>query len=1379
MDNDASVAITGDGSISLAHGEERTVTVSVVAPDGISTRDYTVRILSPSLTTPSLGFTETSVEVPERGPRGHRISIPVTLSLSSPLPGKSQVEVSVVEDEHFNIRKGSRVFRVPARAVSFSLDVKATRKAGSLSEHAFHIEIKAVDGAPYHVGPNNTVKVTLTDRSAPPTFENAPDTNLTIAKGESVSIALPKAEDGFRRIVYTTNDLPPGLRLDRNDNTLVGTSRHGQGRKTYVIQAKDRDGETDLYAFTLRITSQVSFDEETLPDQTYVVNEAITAITLPEETPNGATLDILPSRGSRLDPDLPAGLEYSIRDNTISGTPRVETEAAKFTVVRKLGKDEDTTTFHITVLPIDIVPPVITKNESAPDKITYIQARDGAIFDHYSCVDARDGTRNITADLAQLDVTTPGDQTLTLSCSDTKGNVGTLDITIDVEFRTPAVENLAVTSLAQGAGIGVSFTDRQANPRYPVVVEYRKTGETAWITTGVNLVSTGDYEITGLDQNSEYEVRIYKNDQDGVLASAIETGSAYAIPVKPDVSAAESINNGSPSATVTLNTSQSGVTSYRIAYEITFPAVQKFEVLVTTQELTDGVILDLIHNPDGDNLNITVVAVGTDKDSEPVVLQVTPYTTPAKAKNVAISEITFESVKVSWENGDKPSNAVDITGYQVRWSKDGLGWQSASLAADADEYEIEDLDSNTKYTIEVIALSPLNHANINQPTVQTTVTTLPIPAVLPVLTPNRVEIEERGIRMAVTYEVTLASPDNSVILVAGTSASSATPQTVVTDKTRLVFTESNWDVPQEVIAYITADAGLEDNAIGILHQIEGMSGTQATVLIDIDDQKDTSIQQTFGDLSINDLEVLSGVTLTGHALPIAFHGGAIDYQISPALPEGLRITDNDDKDYLFAIAGTPVGGLPTTEYTWTAASPGFNDISLTFDITVEDTRPYFEPVAPADDHTVFAIFRLGTPRGHLYPKAKGGVGDLTYTMEPLQSTTGLPPGVVLDMNPDGHPRVHGRATDWSSSFGTSLRTEPHGNRKIQLHRYNLVATDAVGQKAELPVFLLVEENFEPAFIKTGEVIITGSTNTPMDAQLPLAESKDGSITYSIDKQAEFEAIGLKFDTTTAKLTGTPINHWHPRTTVDGVTREGWVKITARDWDGSTVSRFLSIVITKDRIRVVEIRRTDADDQSTWRTHEIAHNGTWGEDAVIPIAENSGGGAITYALEGDTGYNGHGDTITSTLPDGLTFNTSTGEISGTVTDYDFSIMRFKATATDATYGDEARIHFIIKITGAAFKNPSDSYISDMTLVVGQNYSVPLPMLWRDGEDSPLESDYALVRSVDLPKGMVMRMVDGKLRLEGSPTEVQAKTKYEIAHRNHHHSVAFTLTTRNPG
>ena len=115
----------------------------------------------------------------------------------------------------------------------------------------------------------------------------------------------------------------------------------------YTYKVTDADKDTDSLQFDLTViegNKVPSFGNETIDDQTYTQNTAITTLTLPAASGGDGTLTY------SLSPTLPAELNFSATNRQITGTPMVGASTTEYTYkVVDADNDEDSLKFNLKV----------------------------------------------------------------------------------------------------------------------------------------------------------------------------------------------------------------------------------------------------------------------------------------------------------------------------------------------------------------------------------------------------------------------------------------------------------------------------------------------------------------------------------------------------------------------------------------------------------------------------------------------------------------------------------------------------------------------------------------------------------------------------------------------------------------------------------------------------------------------------------------------------------------------------------------------------------------------------------------------------------------------------------------------------------------------
>ena len=130
-------------------------------------------------------------------------------------------------------------------------------------------------------------------------------------------LPLPQASGGDGALTYTlTPDLPAGLTFNALTLVVSGTPTEAIGETTYTLTATDGNGDAVTLRFPLEIPDQMpTFGEMTIAPQSYLVNQPIVSVTLPQASGGDGSLAYI------LLPFLPNGLRFDPATRTISGTP--------------------------------------------------------------------------------------------------------------------------------------------------------------------------------------------------------------------------------------------------------------------------------------------------------------------------------------------------------------------------------------------------------------------------------------------------------------------------------------------------------------------------------------------------------------------------------------------------------------------------------------------------------------------------------------------------------------------------------------------------------------------------------------------------------------------------------------------------------------------------------------------------------------------------------------------------------------------------------------------------------------------------------------------------------------------------------------------------
>ncbi len=141
-------------------------------------------------------------------------------------------------------------------------------------------------------------------------------------------LTLPQATGGDEPLTYTlTPDLPDSLTFDAETRIVSGTPLEAMDETTYTLIATDGNGDEVYLTFTLEIPDLMpTFGDTTIVAQSYLVNQRIESLALPQASGGDGTLAYI------LLPFLPEGLAFDHETRVLSGTPTEATAEATYTL---------------------------------------------------------------------------------------------------------------------------------------------------------------------------------------------------------------------------------------------------------------------------------------------------------------------------------------------------------------------------------------------------------------------------------------------------------------------------------------------------------------------------------------------------------------------------------------------------------------------------------------------------------------------------------------------------------------------------------------------------------------------------------------------------------------------------------------------------------------------------------------------------------------------------------------------------------------------------------------------------------------------------------------------------------------------------------------
>ena len=195
---------------------------------------------------------------------------------------------------------------------------------------------------------NPTIRGGGNPRDLSPSFSSASVPAQSYTEGTAIPpLVLPEARGGDGRLFYALSpSLPAGLRLNRGTRRLSGIPTTPQAARQYTWTATDADGDAARITFTVTVVPDLrpSFDNVSVPDQSYIEGTAITPFVLPEATGGNGPLTYA------LSPSLPNGLTLDLATRRLSGSLISPQAATLYTwTVTDADGDEATLTFTIAI----------------------------------------------------------------------------------------------------------------------------------------------------------------------------------------------------------------------------------------------------------------------------------------------------------------------------------------------------------------------------------------------------------------------------------------------------------------------------------------------------------------------------------------------------------------------------------------------------------------------------------------------------------------------------------------------------------------------------------------------------------------------------------------------------------------------------------------------------------------------------------------------------------------------------------------------------------------------------------------------------------------------------------------------------------------------
>ena len=225
---------------------------------------------------------------------------------------------------------------------------------------SFDKKTRVLSGTPLEAIADTTYTLTATDRNGDeatlmfilsvmtdpiPTFGETTVAAQGYVQYQKIDpLTLPQATGGDDPLTYAlTPDLPEGLTFDAETRIASGTPIKAMDETTYTLTATDGNGDEVHLLFTLEVQNWMpTFGDTTIDPQSYLVNQEIASLTLPQASNDDGMLVYI------LLPFLPEGLSFDPTTRTLSGLPTEAKAQATYTL-SALEADGDTASLTFTL----------------------------------------------------------------------------------------------------------------------------------------------------------------------------------------------------------------------------------------------------------------------------------------------------------------------------------------------------------------------------------------------------------------------------------------------------------------------------------------------------------------------------------------------------------------------------------------------------------------------------------------------------------------------------------------------------------------------------------------------------------------------------------------------------------------------------------------------------------------------------------------------------------------------------------------------------------------------------------------------------------------------------------------------------------------------
>ena len=1257
-----------------------------------------------------------------------------------------------------------------------------------------------------NTGGSDTVTVTIVVNDVAPSSLTYSPSTFSLTKGTAMTTATPTVNGGTITSWSISPSLPAGLSLDSSTGAISGTPTAITASAAYTITASNTGG-SDTATVTI-VVNDVAPSSLTYSPTSFTLTKGTTMTTATPTVSGG------PITSWSVSPSLPAGLSLDSSTGAISGTPTAVTTSATYTITASNTGGSDTAT--LTIVVNDIAPSSLAYSPNSftltkgTSMTTVTPTVSGGSITSWSISPSLPAGLSLDSSNGAISgtptaVTTSA--TYTITASNTGGS-DTATVTIEVNDIAPTSLAYSPNSFTLTKGIvmstvtptttGGTVTSWTVSPSLPAgLVIDGSTGAISGTPTAIT--SSNVYTITGTNTGGSATASVTIVVNDVAPSSVTYTPSSL------------TLTNGTAMTTVTPTASGGPVTSWSISP--TVPAGLNFDtsngaISGTPTSVTSAATYTVTATNTGGSATATLtiqvnVAPPSSIVYTPSSLTLTKGTTMTTVTPTASGgPATSWSVTPSLPAGLAISGTTGaISGTPTAVTSSGTYTVTASNAGGSDTVtitiQVNDVaPSSIAYAPSSLTLTKGTTMSTITPTsAGGTVTSWSVSPSLPAglsfsTSTGAISGTPTAVSSTATYTVTASNTGGSSTATVTILVNDAAPSSVTYSPSSFTLTKgvamttvtptasggtaTSWSISPTLptgLSFSTTDGAISGTPGAVSSSATytitatnaGGSGT-ATVTIQVNDVAPSAVTYTPNSLTLTNGTAMTSVT------PTSSGGTVTSWSVSPSLPAGLSLDTSTG-----TISGTPTAISSSASYTVTATNTGGSATAIVT-IQVNMAPPSSITYSPSSITLVKDVAMTTVT-----PTASGGP-VAAWTISPT-----LPAGLSI-----------------SSSTGAISGTPTAITSSAQ---YTITATNAGGSGTA--TVTIVVNDVAPSSVTYSPSFLTLSKDSTMTTITPT--SSGGAVTsWAISSTLP---AGLAFSTSTGAISGTPtatanVTTYTVTASNSGGSATATVTIIVNDAAPSSVTYTpSSFTLTKGTAMTTATPTASGGAVTSWSISPslpagLTLNTSTGAISGTPTAvssstpytvtaTNAGGSdtatvtiqvndvspyAVSYSGSPFTLTKGtamttatpsaSGGTVTSwsiapSLPAGLTFSTSTGEISGTPT----------AVSSSSTYTVTAT-------------NTGGSATASLTIVV--NDVIPSSIVY-SGTPFNLTKDTAMTTATPtssggpvtswsispaVPAGLSFSTSTGEI--SGTPTAVSTSTSYTVTASNTGGSATTTIT-----